>query len=142
MIGIHYKNLTISIKISKEISDMKTHRIIQIISFFLYKMRPKFHSKQQNIKDSSGINRQISKPVEKKMPELGNINSPYISKSPIKNQIYIKMFLLILRTYFSVIMLTLLTSITSFRNLLWAMRKFKFPVILTTLSQITSTDYI
>ncbi|MCK4763067.1 MAG: hypothetical protein KAW12_12805 [Candidatus Aminicenantes bacterium] len=49
---------------------------------------------------------------------------------------YLKVSLIVLKTYASIILLTLLTSVTRFNCLLWAMRKFKFPTIITTLARL------
>lgn len=64
-----------------------------------------------------------------KIQPLKNLNNP----------VYLKVSLIILKTYASIIMLTILTSVTRFNCLLWAMRKFKFPAVITTLSRLVYT---
>ena len=49
---------------------------------------------------------------------------------------YLNATLIILKTYASILLLTMLTSVTRFHCLLWAMRKFNFPSVLTTLSRL------
>lgn len=53
--------------------------------------------------------------------------------------VYLNISLIVLKTYASIIMLTLLTSVTRFNCLLWAMRKSKFPSVVTTLSRLIYT---
>jgi len=47
--------------------------------------------------------------------------------------------LLVSKIYLSILVLTLLVSCTSFNSLLWSLRKYKFPVIVTTLSKLVYT---
>lgn len=47
--------------------------------------------------------------------------------------------LILLKTYASIILLTILTSVTRFNCLLWAMRRFKFPAVMTTISRLVYT---
>lgn len=49
------------------------------------------------------------------------------------------MVLLILKIYLSVLVLTLLVSCTRFNALLWGLRKYKLPLIVTTLSKLVYT---
>ncbi|MFC2156164.1 energy-coupling factor transporter transmembrane component T family protein [Acidobacteriota bacterium] len=56
-----------------------------------------------------------------------------------QNQAYLHATLIILKTYASILLLTMLTSVTRFQYLLWAMRKFKFPTVMTTLSRLVYT---
>lgn len=47
--------------------------------------------------------------------------------------------LLVSKIYLSILVLTLLVSCTSFNALLWSLRKYKLPVIVTTLSKLVYT---
>ena len=62
-------------------------------------------------------------------PALKNVSHPA----------YLNATLIVLKTYASILLLTMLTSVTRFHCLLWAMRKFKFPSVLTTLSRLVYT---
>jgi cobalt/nickel transport system permease protein len=65
--------------------------------------------------------------------------SQNLSLKTLTHPVYLKVSLIILKTYASIILLTILTSVTRFNYLLWAMRKFKFPTIITTLSRLVYT---
>jgi len=66
-------------------------------------------------------------------------HSPELSLKHLTHPVYVKAALIMLKTYASIIMLTVLTSVTRFNCLLWAMRKFKFPTVVTTLSRLVYT---
>jgi len=51
----------------------------------------------------------------------------------------LKVALIVLKSFASIILLTLLTSVTRFNCILWALRKFKFPPVITILSRLIYT---
>ncbi len=53
--------------------------------------------------------------------------------------VLLQTMLILLKTYASIILLTILTSVTRFNCLLWAMRWFKFPAVMTTISRLVYT---
>lgn len=64
---------------------------------------------------------------------------PELSLKNYTHPVYVKAASIILKTYASIILLTVLTSVTRFNCLLWAMRKFKLPTVVTTLSRLVYT---
>ncbi|RPJ57898.1 MAG: hypothetical protein EHM12_08670 [Dehalococcoidia bacterium] len=64
---------------------------------------------------------------------------PTLSPEDLGQPLYLRALLIVLKTYASVTVLTLLTSVTRFTCLLWAMRKFRFPAVITTLSRLIYT---
>jgi cobalt/nickel transport system permease protein len=64
---------------------------------------------------------------------------PLLSVEHLNHPVYIKVSLILLKAYASILLLTLLTSVTRFNCLLWAMRKFRFPTVITTLSRLVYT---
>ena len=52
---------------------------------------------------------------------------------------YTAMALVVVRIYLSILVITVLVSCTPFTSLLWGMRKFRLPAILTTLSKMVYT---
>jgi cobalt/nickel transport system permease protein len=59
----------------------------------------------------------------------------FSSHSPVSDMIVP----MVLKIYLSVFVITLLVSCTRFNDLLWGLRKFKFPLIVTTLSKLVYT---
>lgn len=53
--------------------------------------------------------------------------------------VYDRLGLLAAKIYLSMLVITLLVSCTSFNDLLWGLRKFKFPQVVTTLSKLVYT---
>ncbi len=68
-----------------------------------------------------------------------SLDSQNLTLKNLSHPAYLKITLIILKTYASIIMLTMLTSVTPFNCLLWAMRKFKFPTVMTTISRLVYT---
>lgn len=64
---------------------------------------------------------------------------PTLSLEDPGQPLYLRALLIVLKTYASITLLTLLTSVTRFTCLLWAMRKFHFPAVITTLSRLIYT---
>ncbi len=58
---------------------------------------------------------------------------------PAKNARAATMLLILTKSYVSILILTLLTSTSRFSDLLWALRRFRLPRVLTTISHLVYT---
>ena len=62
-----------------------------------------------------------------------------VDSLPVYYPVLYTIALLVSKIYLSILVLTLLVSCTSFNALLWSLRKYKLPVIVTTLSKLVYT---
>jgi len=66
-------------------------------------------------------------------------HSFFLVVDPAKNARAATMLLILVKSYVSILILTLLTSTSRFSDLLWALRRFRLPKVLTTISHLVYT---